>query len=393
MDRPTDELAYPATDTRHCGHAGAGHPRRLTFRAKSQQRNQRSPGQSDRDSRRHCERPGREDPGHRPASLWSRPCTRPRHARQGGVLGVPVGSARGIPTVHRDIDHRSRRQPVLRFAADQPHPRPPGSRLFQAGPGVARHRARAGIRPADRTIGAPDRLSSAIGDGRPEADPARLLQPAQIRGVSRQAAARPEGDPAPRQQGNGSGRPLPRRMDRAGRHVDRGIRSAPLRCNAGPEGVSGGDRSRRPDAGLGCRRALAFDPRCRPLHHGRTVQGRTGRRGESPALRGCGDTRGGLAAAAGGRLDPCHRERRAPGRTSRHHGEETWARRSQRANSASPPGRRTGRIDDPAQRHPPSRSNSNAPPSPTSATSSANPRRWKPWASSPAAWRTISTTS
>ncbi len=279
------------------------------------------------------------------------------------------------------------------LAADQPHPRPPGSRLFQAGPGVARHRARAGIRPADRTIGAPDRLSGAIGDGRPEADPARLLQPAQIRGVSRQAAARPEGDPAPRQQGNGSGRPLPRRMDRAGRHVDRGIRSAPLRCNAGPEGVSGGDRSRRPDAGLGCRRALAFDPRCRPLHHGRTVQGRTGRRGESPALRGCGDTRGGLAAAAGGRLDPCDRERRAPGRTSRHHGEETWARRSQRANSASPPGRRTGRIDDPAQRHRRSRSNSNAPPSPTSATSSANPRRWKPWASLPAAWRTISTIS
>src|SRR4051812_30761829 len=37
MDRPTDELAYPATDTRHRGHAGAGEPRRAPFRAEPEQ--------------------------------------------------------------------------------------------------------------------------------------------------------------------------------------------------------------------------------------------------------------------------------------------------------------------------------------------------------------------
>src|SRR5437868_261245 len=46
MDRPTDELAYPATDTRHRGHVGAGEPCRAAFRAEQDQRHQRRPGQS-----------------------------------------------------------------------------------------------------------------------------------------------------------------------------------------------------------------------------------------------------------------------------------------------------------------------------------------------------------
>src|SRR6185369_1715987 len=45
-DHPTDELAYPATDTRHRGHAGAGRPRRAAFHAESKQRHQRGAGQS-----------------------------------------------------------------------------------------------------------------------------------------------------------------------------------------------------------------------------------------------------------------------------------------------------------------------------------------------------------
>ena len=183
-ERRTDEPAHPATDTRHRGHAGAGDPRGTAFRPEPHQRNQRRPGQSVGDGQRYCERSGRENSGHRPASLWPGPRPRPRHARQGGLFGVPVGRARGIPAVHRDTDHQSRRQPVLQLAADQPDPRSQGSRIFQAGPGCERRRhAGAGVRPADRDIGAADRLSGARGIRRAEIHPARLVQPAQIRRV------------------------------------------------------------------------------------------------------------------------------------------------------------------------------------------------------------------
>ena len=53
------------------------------------------------------------------------------------MLGVSVGCARRISSVHGNPDHRPRRQPVLRLAADQPHARSEGSCLFQAGPGLA----------------------------------------------------------------------------------------------------------------------------------------------------------------------------------------------------------------------------------------------------------------
>ena len=184
--RPTDEPAYPVTDPRHRGHAGAGEPRWLALRAKPHQRDQRGPGQSGRIRRRHRERSERENSGHRAASLRPRPRPRPRHARQGGMLGVPVGCARRISAVHGHPDHRSRRQPVLRLAPDQPRARSERSCLFQAGEGLAGcRRGGAGVRSPDRNIGASDRLSRAIGCGRAEIRAARFVQPEQIRGISR----------------------------------------------------------------------------------------------------------------------------------------------------------------------------------------------------------------
>ena len=91
----------------------------------------------------------------------------------------------------------------------------------------------------------------------------------------------------------------------------------------------------RPNPCLG-RRPLAFDPRCRTLYHGRTIQGRSARRRQPPPLRGSGDPRGGLAAAARGRLASGDHGRRPPGRTPRRDGDETRTWRSERADCAAP---------------------------------------------------------
>ena len=91
----------------------------------------------------------------------------------------------------------------------------------------------------------------------------------------------------------------------------------------------------RPNPCLG-RLPLAFDPRCRALHPGRTVQGRPACRRQPPPVRGSGDARGGLAAAARRRMASGDHERRPPGRTPRRDGDETRTWRSQRADCAAP---------------------------------------------------------
>ena len=100
--------------------------------------------------------------------------------------------------------------------------------------------------------------------------------------------------------------------------------------------------------------AVARSPSVRdagPLYPGRTIQGQSARRRQHPPVRGSGDTRGGLAAAAGGRLAAGHHERRPSGRASGCDGDETGPRRPERADCAAPSAGRTRRTDDAAQRH------------------------------------------
>ena len=76
------------------------------------------------------------------------------------------------------------------FVADRPHSRSQRSGLFPA----SAHRqgcrdAGAGLRPADRNVGAADRLSGAFGNRPAEIRPARFLQPAEVRGISSRTPA------------------------------------------------------------------------------------------------------------------------------------------------------------------------------------------------------------
>ena len=107
--------------------------------------------------------------------------------------------------------------------------------IFQAGAGCERDRhAGAGVRPADRDIRAADRLPGARGIRRAEIHPARLVQPAQIRRVSRQAALERQGDSARRQEGHGAGCTRRTGLDRARRRIDRKLGPVPLCRRAKP---------------------------------------------------------------------------------------------------------------------------------------------------------------
>jgi hypothetical protein len=141
-----------------------------------------------------------------------------------------LSAVRRIHAVHRHIDHHSGRRPVLRLAADQPDPRSQGSYLLQAGPGCARHRHdRARIRPADGDLGAADRLSRSLRIRGAEIHPARLVQPEEIRRVSREALGERQPDSACRPQRHGPRFAPGKRLARAGR-VDCGFGAVPV-CN------------------------------------------------------------------------------------------------------------------------------------------------------------------
>ena len=174
--------------------------------------------------------------------------------------------------------------------------------------------------------------------------------------------------------------------------LDRELRIVPVCGRTGRRALPRDDRRRRPDLCLG-RRPLAFDPGCRTSRHGRTAQGQPGRGRQPPSLRGYGDSGGGLAAAARGRMDSGDSRHRPPGRTPRRDGDQTWTWRLERADCAAVSARRARRTDDAAQRHRRIRSSASAPLSTISIKSSANPRKWRPWGNSPAAWRTTSTIS
>ena len=206
-------------DSRYRRDARAGHPRGTALRPESHERDQRRAGQPVGNRQRYFERPERQDPGHGPAPLRPRPRPRPRHTRQGGLLRLPVGGARGIPAVHRHLDHQSGRQPVLQFAANQPNPRSQGSRVFQAGHDCDRRRhARARVRPADRDIRVADRIPGARGIRRAQIRPARLVQSQEIRRGSREALAERKPDPAGGPQGHGAGCAPGKRLGRAAAH-------------------------------------------------------------------------------------------------------------------------------------------------------------------------------
>jgi hypothetical protein len=66
----------------------------------------------------------RKDPGHGAAALRPGARARPGHRRPRRLLGLPVRGARGLPAVHRHPHHPPRRPPVLRFAAQRPRARP-----------------------------------------------------------------------------------------------------------------------------------------------------------------------------------------------------------------------------------------------------------------------------
>ena len=99
--------------------------------------------------------------------------------------------------------------------------------------------------------------------------------------------------------------------------------------------VPRGDGPERPNPCLG-RLPLAFDPGCRALHPGRTIQGWPACRCQPPPLRGPGDPRGGLAAAARRRLAAGDHECRPPGRSPRRDGKEARTWRSRRAGFRHP---------------------------------------------------------
>ena len=139
----------------------------LRFVQEPRQRDRGGLRQSVRNRRRNCHRSRRKNPGHRATALWLGARPRSRHPRQGRMLGVPVRRARSIPAIHRYLDDRSGRQPVLRFVADRAQPRSAGPRLFQESPGHHRRRdAGARVRPADGQFGAADRLSGVLGTRR-----------------------------------------------------------------------------------------------------------------------------------------------------------------------------------------------------------------------------------
>ena len=253
--------------------------------------------------------------------------------------------------VHRHIDHQSGRQPVLRLAANQPDPRSQGSRLLQAGPGCE------GVVTLEPVFGRltgtsvlqiayPVRaesgelkfilLASFNLQKFAEYHVKRLSNETEILLVDK------KGTVLVAPQGKG--------LDRTGRRIDRELGAVPLCGLSEPRAVPRADRSRRPNLCLG-RHPLAFDPRCRTLYPGRTIQGRTGGRRQPPPVRGSGDARGGLAAAARGRVASGHHERRPSGRTAGCDGDETGPRRSERADCAAPSAGRTRRADDAAQRH------------------------------------------
>ncbi len=174
--------------------------------------------------------------------------------------------------------------------------------------------------------------------------------------------------------------------------LDRELRTVPVCGRTGRRALPRDDRRGRPDLRLG-RRPLAFDPGCRTLCHGRTIQGQPGRRRQPPPLRGYGDPGGGLAAAARGRMASGDSRYRPPGRTPRRDGDETRTWRPERADCAAVSARRTRRTDDAAQRH---RRIARAPARRDRRTQSeahASPRKWRRWVNSPAAWRTTSTIS
>ena len=135
---------------------------------------------------------------------------------------------------------------------------------------------RARIRPVDGDIGVADRLPGAPGIRGAEIHPARVVQSAEIRRVSREALGRTATRFCLSTAKAWSWCAPGKRRGRAGR-IDCEFGTVPICDRTEPRTVPRGDRPGWPNPGLG-RRPLAFDPRCRTLYPGRTIQGRTGRR-------------------------------------------------------------------------------------------------------------------
>ena len=206
-ERRTDEPAHPAADTGDRGHAGAGDPRRdcassRTAPAKSTPR-WSTCRQRPMIFRATSTRKSRARPSF--TTAWRAPATSTRSDKAAcsaflSAVREEYPQFTGILTINPDGSLFCNSLRTNRTLDLQ------GSRLFQAGPGRERDRhAAAGVRPADGDIGVADRLPRALGNRRAEIHPARLVQSAEIRGVSRQTPVQRSDDEnsARRQEGHG----------------------------------------------------------------------------------------------------------------------------------------------------------------------------------------------